>query len=86
MLQLEATKTEYNYSIEELETSKQNLALAERIEKKQHIKFIEGISTSFELTEAQRQLYTMQQNYLQAMLNVIANKAALDSALNISIN
>jgi outer membrane protein TolC len=85
-LQLETSKTEYNYSLEELETSKQNLTLAERIEKKQQIKFFEGISTSFELTEAQRQLYTMQQTYLQAMLNVIASKAALDNALNISIN
>ena len=86
MLQVESSKTDYNYSLEELETSKQNLALAERIEKKQQIKFFEGISTSFELTEAQRQLYTMQQNYLQAMLNIIATKAALDNALNISIN
>ena len=86
LLQLESAKTEYNYSLEELETSKQNLALAKRIEHKQQVKFFEGISTSFELTEAQRQLYTMQQNYLQAMLNVIANKAALDNALNISIN
>ena len=85
-LQLEAAKTEYNFSIEELETSKQNLALAERIEKKQQIKFFEGISTSFELSEAQRQLYTMQQNYLQAMLNIIANKASLDNAINTPIN
>ncbi|MFD0760526.1 TolC family protein [Lutibacter aestuarii] len=85
-LQLENAKTEYQYSIEELETSKENLKLAERIENKQQIKFFEGISTSFELSEAQRQLYTMQQNYLQAMLNVIANKAALDSALNNPIN
>ena len=86
MLQLETSKTEYNYSIEEFETSKQNLALAERIEKKQQIKFLEGISTSFELSEAQRQLYTMQQNYLQAMLNIITNKAALDNSLNTPIN
>ncbi len=86
LLQLESAKTEYNFSIEEFETSRQNLALAERIENKQQIKFFEGISTSFELTEAQRQLYTMQQNYLQAMLNVIANKAALDSALNTPVN
>ena len=85
-LQLETAKTEYNFNIEEFDTSKQNLALAERIEKKQQIKFFEGISTSFELSESQRQLYTMQQNYLQAMLNVIASKASLDNALNISIN
>jgi outer membrane protein TolC len=86
MLQLETAKTEYNYSIEEFETSKQNLALAERIESKQQIKFFEGISTSFELSESQRQLYTMQQNYLQTMLTIIANKAALDNALNTPIN
>ena len=85
MLQLETAKTDYKYSIEEYETSKQNLDLAERIEKKQQIKFFEGISSSFELTEAQRQLYSMQQNYLQAMLNVISKKAALDNALNTPI-
>ena len=66
--------------------SKENLALAERIEKKQQIKFFEGLSTSFELTESQRQLYTMQQNYLQAMFNVISNKATLENALNTPIN
>ncbi len=85
-LLLESAKTNYNFSIEEYETSKQNLALAERIENKQQIKFFEGISTSFDLLEAQRQLYTMQQNYLQAMLNVINNKATLDNALNTPIN
>ena len=86
LLQLEYAKTEYNYNIEEFETSKQNLTLAERIENKQQIKFFEGISTSFELSEAQRQLYTMQQNYLQAMLDLITSKAALDNALNTPIN
>jgi outer membrane protein TolC len=84
-LQLEAARTDYNYSVEELANSRRNLELAERIEKKQQIKFFEGISTSFELTEAQRQLYTMQQNYLQAMFDVITDKAALDNALNIPI-
>jgi outer membrane protein TolC len=85
-LELEQAKTEYNFSVEEFETSKQNLALAERIEKKQQVKFFEGLSTSFELSEAQRQLYSMQQNYLQNMLQLIANKAALDNALNTPIN
>ena len=82
MLELETAKIEYQYRIEEFETAKLNLALAERIEKKQEIKFFEGISTSFDLTNAQNQLYTMQQNYLQVMLDVIAAKANLDKALN----
>jgi len=85
-LQLETAKTEYNFSLEELETAKQNLTLAQRIEHKQQIKFFEGISTSFDLLQAQRQLYSLQQNYLQAMLKVIETKAALDNALNTPIN
>ncbi|MFD1294830.1 TolC family protein [Lutibacter holmesii] len=85
LLELESAKVEYQYRLEEFETSKKNLALAERIEKKQEVKFFEGISTSFDLTSAQNQLYTMQQNYLEAMLNVISAKASLDKALNTPI-
>ena len=59
--------------------------MAERIENKQRIKFFEGISSSFDLLQAQNQLYTQQQNYIQSMLDVIAKKAALENALNIPI-
>jgi outer membrane protein TolC len=38
----------------------------------------EGLSSSFDLSEAQRQLYSTQQNYLQAMLDVINKKATLE--------
>ena len=59
--------------------------MAERIEKKQRVKFFEGVSTSFELSQAQNQLYTQQQNFIQSMLDVIAKKAALENALNIPL-
>ncbi len=81
LLQIEKAKADYAYAVEEYNTSKDNLKLAERIEKKQQIKFFEGISSSFNLTEAQRQLYQMQQNYLQAMLDLISKKAELDMAI-----
>ena len=81
-LQYQQAKTDYEYSIEEYSASKSNLKLAERIEGKQQIKFKEGISSSFEFTEAQRQLYTAQQNYLQAMINVMNKKATLDKLTN----
>ncbi len=64
--------------MENLDTQKQNLALAERIENKNQLKFKEGIATSFELTQAQTQLYTAQQNYLQAIVDVITKKALLE--------
>jgi outer membrane protein len=77
-LQFQQATTDYEFSLEQYTASKSNLKLAERIENKQQIKFKEGISTSFEFTEAQRQLYTAQQNYLQAMIDVINKKATLD--------
>lgn len=84
-LQAEAAKSEYQLSIENYETAKRNLQLAERIEKKQQIKFFEGISTSFDLSQAQNQLYSQQNKYVQSMLNVVAKKAKLENALNITI-
>lgn len=84
-LQAAAAKSEYQLSIENYETAKKNLALAERIEKKQQIKFFEGLSSSFDLSQAQNQLYTQQSNYVQSMLNVIAKKAQLENALNLPV-
>lgn len=75
-------KSDYEFAIQQYETSKQNLNLAERIEKKNQTKFFEGISTSFDLRQAQTQLYTSQQEYLQAMLNVITKKTELETVLN----
>lgn len=80
-LQYATAKTEYEYSIADYETAKSNLNLAERIEKKQQIKFTEGISTSFDFNDAQRQLYTAQQKYLQTMVNIINKKASLEKII-----
>ena len=82
LLEFEKSKTDYEFSVEQYLVSKENLGLAERIENKQQIKFKEGISSSFEFTEAQRQLYTAQQNYLQAMIDVMNKKATLDKISN----
>ena len=82
-LQAERAKSDYQLSIENYETAKRNVSLAERIEKKQQVKFFEGISSSFDLTQAQNQLYSQQQAFIQSMLDVIAKKAALETALNI---
>ena len=80
-LQFEKAKSDYEYSLEQLNTTKSSLTLAERIENKQQIKLKEGLSSSFDLSEAQRQLYATQQNYLQAMLDVINKKASLEKII-----
>jgi len=75
-------RSDYILAIESYETSKENLSLAERIEKKNEIKYAEGIASSFDLRQAQSQLYTAQGEYLQAMIDVINRKTELENILN----
>ncbi|SRX52840.1 TolC family protein [Aequorivita sp. CIP111184] len=82
-LDLTTAQSNYQFAIENYENSKKNLALAERIENKNQIKFTEGLSTSFDLRQAQTQLYSAQQQFFQSMLNVINEKANLETVLNI---
>ncbi len=74
-------KIGYENALETYNTSKESLSLAERIERKENIKFKEGISGSFELNNAQIQLYGKQQEYLQSVFSLISKKAALENAM-----
>ena len=80
--QVASAKSNYQFAIEQFNTSKESLSLAERIENKNQTKLFEGITTSFDLRQAQQQLYSTQQEYLQAMLEVINNKVTLETLLN----
>jgi len=81
-LQYQNAKSDYEFIIEQYNSSKENLKLAERIENKQQIKFKEGLSSSFDFTEAQRQLYSSQQSFLQTMVDVINKKASLEKIVS----
>lgn len=81
-LDTDTARSDYQFAIESYQTAQKNLELAERIENKNQIKFREGISTSFDLRQAQTQLYNAQQELLQSMVNVITTKAELETVLN----
>lgn len=81
-LQIAQAKSNYQFAIEDYDNKKKNLALAERIESKNQTKFFEGIATSFELRQAQTQLYNSQQEYLRSMLEIINKKADLETIIN----
>ncbi|WP_299394859.1 TolC family protein [uncultured Gelidibacter sp.] len=81
--EIASAKSDYQFAIEDYENKKQNLKLAERIEAKNQTKFFEGIASSFDMRQAQTQLYAAQQEFLQAMLDVINAKAELETALNV---
>ncbi len=81
-LEIDAAKADYRFSLKNFEAQQESLALAKRIENKNQVKFFEGLASSFELSEAQRQLYTAQQNLLEAMLEVINAKVELENVLS----
>ncbi len=81
-LQWERAKSDFIFATEQYETAKENLRLAERIERKNQIKYSEGIASSFELRQAQTQLYDAQQGYLQSMVDVINRKTDLETIIN----
>ena len=81
-LELDRAQSNFEYAIENYHTSEENLKLAQGIEKKNRIKYREGISSSFELRQAQIQLYTAQQEYINSMKNVIDTKVALETVIN----
>lgn len=82
-LDLKKVKSEYILSAQTYENRKQNLALAEKIERKNSIKFKEGMTSSIDLRTVQVQLYDSQQRYIESIIDVINKKVELKNLLNI---
>ena len=81
-IQIKRAKNEFNFAKQNLKIKTKALDLAEKIERKNQIKFNEGLSTSFELSQAQTQLYDTQKEYIEAMLDVLNKHISLDILLN----
>lgn len=81
-LQLNNAKSNFEFSVDNYDLSKKNLELAERIEHKNQMKFKEGVGTSFELRQAQQQLFSAQNELLQSMLDIINSKAEIEKIIN----
>ena len=81
-IEVNSTLNEYQLSIDNYYTEKENLRLAESIEKKNQTKYFEGMIQTFELRMSQLQLYTAQNNFVSAIQKVISNKIELETLLN----
>ena len=82
-MEIETALNEYQLAIENYFTEKENLGLAERIENKNQVKYFEGIVGSFELRQAQLQLYSSQSKYLSSIQNLIERKITLETLINL---
>lgn len=81
-IKIKRAQNELTFAQQDLGTKKQAQNLAKRIEEKNQIKFFEGLASSFELSQAQTQLYTAQKQYMEAMLSLLNKHIALDVLLN----
>ena len=81
-IEVNAALNEYQLSIDNYYTEKENLRLAESIEQKNQTKYFEGMIQTFELRMSQLQLYTAQNNFVSAIQKVISNKIELETLLN----
>lgn len=75
-------QNDYDLAKENYATALENQALSERIKQKNTTKFFEGLASSFELRQAQLQLFNSQQNVIQSMRQVIISKSELDILIN----
>jgi len=82
-IEIQAAENDYKLAVENYFTNKENLRLATRIEQKNQTKYFEGVASSFELREAQLQLYSAQNNYIKSIQEVIQKKLSLETLLNL---
>jgi len=81
IIELDNANSEYEYAVSTYNSAVENVKLAEKIERKNQIKFLEGLISGLELRQAQIQLYSIQNQLLQSMLEVINKKTNLEIML-----
>jgi outer membrane protein TolC len=81
IIELYNAESEYQYAVSSYNSNVENVKLAEKIERKNQIKFIEGLISGLDLRQAQIQLYSIQNQLIQSMLEVINKKTILEGIL-----
>ncbi len=80
LLQQEQARITYQNSIKSLNNQKANMDLAREVLRVSRIKYKEGVGSSIEVTQAQTELETAENNYIQALYNALVSKVDLDNA------
>ena len=81
-INLSNARSKYIFSLNQYNTAKRNMELAERIYNKTKIKYDEGINSSLDLNQASTQLLETQSDFINSSFTLINAKAQLNIALN----
>jgi outer membrane protein TolC len=84
VLEFETAKSSYQTAYSNYTTNKESMELSKKVYDKSVIKYKEGVSTSFELTQNQAQFLTAESNYYNSVLSLLNAKAKLDRILSAS--
>jgi outer membrane protein len=78
----QSAKISYDFALKNYDNAKQSLNLSQRILDKTNVKFKEGLSSSFEVSQSTTQVLQAQGTFIQALLNLLDAETALKKALN----
>ena len=79
-LQYQNAKRSYELNLTQAEIQKESLDLAQDIYNKSLLKFKEGVGSSLEVTQAETELKSAQNNYLNAIYDLVLSKVDLKTA------
>ncbi|WP_395627216.1 TolC family protein [Daejeonella sp.] len=80
-LEVEQAQTVYKNGLKSLQNQKRNMELAQEVLRVSKIKYEEGVGSSIEVTSAETSLKESQNNYINALYDLLINKVNVDRAL-----
>jgi outer membrane protein len=81
IMEFETARNSYQTAFSNFTTNKESMILSKKVYDKTVIKYREGVSSSFELTQNQNQFLTAESNYYYSVLTLLNAKAKLDRIL-----
>lgn len=84
IMEYEAALSDYKTAYANYNTNLQAMELGQKVYDRSMIKYREGVSSSFELSQNQAQLLTAESNYYNSVLALLSAKAKLDRILSVS--
>lgn len=82
ILEFGKAQSDYQTAFSNFTMNKESMELSKRVYDKTIIKYREGVSSSFELTQNQNQFLTAESNYFNSVLSLLGAKVKLDRILN----
>jgi outer membrane protein TolC len=80
-MEYETARNSYATAYSNFLVNRESMNLSKKIYDRTMIKFREGVSSSFELTQMQNQFLTAESNYYNSLLSLLRSKAELDRIL-----